>query len=304
MPDRIKAIFLLLYTGGLFGLTFPLSKLAAAAGVPPLLWAMVLSAGGAGLILPALILRGGIALPRGQMLRYTLISGAVSFALVNFVITVLVPRVGAGQVSLVAALSPVATLGLSVVFGLKGPGFLGVAGILFGLIGAGLVTLGKGGVDAVDLWSLAALGLPAILASGNIYRTLDWPKGAHPLALAFWSHSFALIPLVGLQFVLYGGVPAGQLFEGQLIWVTLVQFLAAGMTFPAYFRLQELGGPVMLSQIAYVSAAIGLGSGSLFLAEVYPPLTWIGALIIAVGIGLTILTQMRPNLRMIHRASA
>ena len=73
-----QAIGLLLYTGGLFGLSFPLGKIAAEAGVAPLIWALVVSMGAAGLLLPGLILQGRFRLPRGQMLRYTVISGLMS----------------------------------------------------------------------------------------------------------------------------------------------------------------------------------------------------------------------------------
>ena len=38
---------------------------------------------------------------------------------------------------------------------------------------------------------------------------------------------------------------------------------------PFFFRLQAVGGPVYLSQIGYVAAAVGLFSGTLFLGESY-----------------------------------
>ena len=64
--------------------------------------------------------------------------------------------------------------------------------------------------------------------------------------------------------------------------------------FPAYFALQRAGGPVLLSQIGYVAAAVGLATGTLFLGESYGALTWAGAGIIAIGIGLTVRAQMKP----------
>ncbi len=285
-----QGVLLLLYTGGLFGLNFPLGKLAAGAGVSPLVWALVVSFGAAGLLLPGLILQGRLRLPRGQMLRYTVISGLLSFALVNALVFFLIPRVGAGYAGLVFALSPVTTLALTAFAGLKIPGRLGLYGIAFGMVGAVLVALGRGGVEGTVIWSVLAFAVPVTLALGNVYRTLDWPEGAHPTALAFWSHCWAILAYVVLQVSLTGDLPMAPLREVPL--ATMVQAFAAGLMFPAYFRLQKLGGPVLLSQIGYVAAAVGLGTGTLFLGEVYGFATWAGAAVIALGIGLTVRAQL------------
>ena len=289
--DR-QAILLLLYTGGLFGLNFPLGKLAAAAGVPPLIWALVVSLGAAGLLLPGLILQRRLRLPRGQMLRYTVISGLLSFALVNTMVFFLIPRVGAGYAGLMFALSPVATLALTALAGLKVPGRLGLYGIGLGMIGAALVALSRGSLQGAAIWAMLAFGIPVALALGNVYRTLDWPEGAHPAALAFWSHLWAILAYVALQLGLIGELPLASLREVPL--ATMAQAIAAGLMFPAYFRLQKAGGPVLLSQIGYVAAAVGLGSGTLLLGEVYGPATWAGAAIIALGIALTVRAQLAP----------
>lgn len=285
-----QGVLLLLYTGGLFGLNFPLGKLAAGAGVSPLIWALVVSAGAAGLLLPGLVLQRRLQLPRGQMLRYTVISGLLSFAMVNALVFFLIPRVGAGYAGLMFALSPVVTLAVTALAGLKIPGRLGLYGIGIGMIGAAVVALGRGSIEGAAVWSLLAFGIPVALALGNVYRTLDWPEGAHPAALAFWSHFWAILAYIILQVALMGDVPFAPLREVPL--ATMAQAVAAGLMFPAYFRLQRLGGPVLLSQIGYVAAAVGLGTGTLFLGEVYGVATWAGAAIIAGGIGLTVRAQL------------
>ena len=290
-----RAIGLLLYTGALLGVNFPLGKLAAEAGMPPLMWAMVVSAGAAGLMIPALVVQKRFVVPRGQMLRYTAVSGLVTFAAVNGLVFLLIPHVGAGYAGLMFALSPVATLGVTALAGLKTPPRLGVIGIGFGLAGAVVVALtrsGTGGAEGV-IWPLLAFAIPVILALGNVYRTLDWPEGAHPAALAVWSHVFALLALAGLQVALTGDLPLHHLRDVPL--AVMGQALVAGLTFPAFFALQKAGGPVLLSQIGYVAAAVGLATGALLLGETYAPLTWAGAAVIAVGIGLTIRAQVAPR---------
>ena len=73
----------------------------------------------------------------------------------------------------------------------------------------------------------------------------------------------------------------------------LLQAVAAAATFPLFFRLQHLGGPVLLSQIGYVAASVGLVIATVLLDEQYSLATWFGALVIAVGIALTVMAQRR-----------
>ena len=73
----------------------------------------------------------------------------------------------------------------------------------------------------------------------------------------------------------------------------LSQAIVAGLTFPVFFRLQLAGGPVLLSQIGYVAAAVGLIAATVFLGERYSAATWAGAGVIAIGIAITIWAQRR-----------
>ena len=74
--------------------------------------------------------------------------------------------------------------------------------------------------------------------------------------------------------------------------LTVAQVATSTGMFALFFRLQQVGGPVYLSQIGYVSAAVGLIASTLFLGEQYHALTWVGALIIAVGIAITTKAQV------------
>jgi drug/metabolite transporter (DMT)-like permease len=75
--------------------------------------------------------------------------------------------------------------------------------------------------------------------------------------------------------------------------LALAQVAASAAMFAVFFRLQVVGGPVYLSQIGYVAAAVGLFAGTLFLGEHYRLLTWLGALVIVAGVALTTLAQKR-----------
>ena len=77
--------------------------------------------------------------------------------------------------------------------------------------------------------------------------------------------------------------------------LVLAQIASASAMFVFFFRLQAVGGPVYLSQIGYVGAAVGLISGTLVLGERYQLLTWLGAAIITIGIVMTTKAQSQKG---------
>lgn len=282
---------LLLVTGTLIGLNFPLGKVAGEAGVSPLIWASLISLGATLVLLPLLLTTRMLSLPTRRVLRYTVISAVVSFITPNLLLFTVIPHAGAGYTGLMFALSPVFTLLFASLFGLKTPGRLGRLGIVVGLAGAVLVSLTRStdpGGPGIE-WLLVALVIPVALAAGNVYRTLDWPAGVSPNVLAFWGHAFSSAVFLSLLALMRGTIPLAEIAPAA--GAAVLQLLVAGLTFPAFFRLQQKGGPVLLSQIGYVAAAVGLICATLFLGERYSPATWVGAGVIALGIAVTITAQ-------------
>ena len=288
-------IALLLLVGTFIGFNFPLGKLASEAGVPPLAWAGLVSLGVCLVVLPMLLIQGRLELPRRKAVRYVFLSALISFVIPNVLLFTVIPHVGSGFSGLMFALSPVFTLGISLVARLKVPTFLGVIGILLGLVGAAIVSFSRSQDAEVtsSVWILGALAVPLSLAFGNVYRTIDWPEGVSADNLAFWSHLAAL----GFYFLLIIAVP----YEGSMLLVfdvpvpSLLQLIVGGLTFPLFFRLQKLSGPVLLSQIGYVAAAVGLLMATVFLGETYSLITWSGASIIGMGIGVTVIAEVRKS---------
>ncbi|HVL72271.1 MAG TPA: DMT family transporter [Beijerinckiaceae bacterium] len=281
--SRAGAPLLLLGTGGLFGATFPLGKLAAEAGVPPVAWALLIAAG-ASLVLGAAALVSRRPPPRdAHSLRYYAVAGTISFVAPNVIVFAAIPRLGAGFTAVMFTLSPVLTLALSSLWGLRRPNAFGLAGLALGFVGALLIVFSRGRVDlpADPLWIGLALLVPALLAAGNVYRTVDWPPAADALSLAVGTNGFAALLLLALA-ILEGG--AGALSAlARVVPLAAAQIVASAGMFALYFRLQQVGGPVYLSQIGYVGAAVGLVSGTFLLGEAYPAATWLGGLIVACG---------------------
>jgi drug/metabolite transporter (DMT)-like permease len=202
-----------------------------------------------------------------------------------------IPHLGAGYTGIMFTLSPVITLVFSILLGVRRPNLLGISGIGVGFVGAAMVALtrGEAGQPADFFWVVVGLLIPVSLAAGNVYRTMDWPRDTGPIELAVGSHlASAGLLLVGILALL-----GGQAFAplGGIPLVVAAQVVSASTMFAFFFRLQSVGGPVYLSQIGYVAAAVGLLAGTLFLGEHYRLPTWAGAAIVTAGVFITTKAQ-------------
>lgn len=286
---------LLVVTGTLIGLNFPLGKLGGEAGVSPAMWALLISFGASVALLPVLLLRGGLQWPTPRLMRYSVISALVSFVGPNLLLFTVMPHAGAGYTGLMFALSPVFTVLFATLCRLRTPGLPGLLGIAVGLVGAVLVSVSRGADPAgpPGQWLLLAVLIPVCLAAGNVYRTLAWPPDAAPNVLAFWGQVCSSVVFVSVLMATEGRVPVAEVVPAGA--AAVVQMMVAAMTFPVVFRLQQRGGPVLFSQIGYVAAAVGLIVATIALGERYAPLTWAGAGVIALGIGITVLAQWKDG---------
>ena len=279
---------LLLAVGTLLGLNFPLGKLAQAAQVPAVLWAALISLGASSLLGAWLLLRRRPVVCDAQHLRYFVITALVSYALPNLLVLAAMAHLGSGPTAMMFTLSPLFTALLSRLAGLRAPARLVSWGIAIGFGGARLVALARGaaGRPAAWLWVGVGLLIPLLLALGNVYRSLDWPPRADGTWLAVGSHGVAALLLLALCALTgaWRGLPA----LAGVPWLAAAQVAAAVLMFPLFFRLQALGGPVLLSQIGTVGAGVGVAVGAGLLGERYPPLVWGGVALIALGIGLTV----------------
>ncbi len=294
-PVWDSAPALLMITGGLLGMIFPLGKIASTAGVSPVIWSFVISFGVAMTLVTVDAIRGGLRRPDAHRMRYFVLAGTISYCIPNIIVFAAIPHLGAGFTAIMFTLSPVITLCLSMLLKLRRPNGLGIAGIAVGFAGALVVatTRGELGQPASPVWVALGLLIPVALALGNIYRTMDWPGHAGALELAYGSHFAAAGVLLVVGFASPWGFDPSPLAAVPL--ETLAQIVSSAGMFVFFFRLQVVGGPVYLSQMGYVAAALGLVSGTLFLDEQYALLTWVGAGIIAVGVAMTTRAQSQSS---------
>jgi drug/metabolite transporter (DMT)-like permease len=290
-----EAALLLLGCGLCLGATFPLQKLAAAAGVQPASWVFVSTLGASILLTLGAVLAGRPPSTRHRV--YYLVAALVSFVVPNLIVFVVIPKIGAGLTGVMFALSPILTLTVASLVARRRPGLLGVVGIAVGLAGVLVIIAYRGdggGADASLLWVLLGLCIPVCLASGNVYRSHNWPDGADPLALASAINIVATGVLLAAVFASGEGLAGiGGVFAVPAL--IAAQVVATGANLAMFFRLQQVGGPVYLSQIGYAAAAVGLVAGTFILGESYAPATWAGAVVVVAGVALVTYAQARAQ---------
>jgi drug/metabolite transporter (DMT)-like permease len=300
---RAEPTLLLLAAGFFIGLIFPLGKLAGEAGIPPLLYAG-LSACGAGMALAIISRASGAATKlSAPVVRYAVVSGLLTFAVPFGLLVIVIPHLGSGIPSILQSLTPILTLAIVYLLRLERPHAVRAAGLAAGLVGALIILLARNagagtGVPAAALgWYLVAFVTPLALAGGNVFRTLAWPAGERALPLAMLTLAAAATILLSVFLILAAAGMAEGAAEALVRgwWVVAVQSVATGIGYAFFFRLQQVGGPVYLSQISYVNTAVGLAFAVLLFGERISGWVWLAVLLVFAGVALVNRTQPAPR---------
>ncbi|HET7717684.1 MAG TPA: DMT family transporter [Bauldia sp.] len=291
-PRRLEPVLLLLAAGFCIGLIFPLGRLAGEAGLPPLIFAGA-SAAGAAIVLGAITLAGGgrLVLER-RTLIYAAVAGQLTFAIPFGTLVAVIPHLGSGIPAILQSLAPIVTLAIVLVIGLERPNPIRTLGLATGMAGA-LIILASRNAGALDVdapfgWYLAALVTPAALAAGNVYRTTSWPEGSGALPLATLTLAAAALGLglvLLVQALAGGAAPMGPGLRAGW-WLIGLQSLATGIGYAFFFRLQQIGGPVYLSQISYVNTGVGVAFAVLLFGERLSLWIWVAVALVFAGVAL------------------
>ncbi|MCB1502657.1 MAG: DMT family transporter [Bauldia sp.] len=291
-PGRAEPVLLLFGAGFCIGLIFPLGRMAGESGIPPLIFAGS-SAIGASIVLGAITLLSGGRLPLDRRtLVYAAVAGQLTFAIPFGTLVAVIPHLGSGIPAILQSLAPIITLAIVLMIGLERPNAMRAFGLATGMAGA-LIILVSRNQGALDVaapfgWYLAALVTPVALAFGNVYRTTHWPegRGALPLAtltLAAAGVGIAMVlvaeAVIGIPVPLLSSLSAGW-------WVIALQGLATGVGYAFFFRLQQIGGPVYLSQISYVNTGVGVAFAVLLFGERLSLWIWLAVALVFAGVAI------------------
>lgn len=283
--DPARAVLLLLITGTLLGTSTNLAKVATGRGLDPLAflaWSIV----GAAMLLGFISLARGVRPPVGRRaIEYYVVAALVTVAASNLIFFAAVPRVGASFVALAIAFPPLLTYLGALCLRMERLSAIRAAGVGLALAGAALLAVLKLRTpDAASAWIALTLVGPVLLAIGNLYRTLRWPPGASPEALAP-----GMVVTAALMLLAAGAIPGLTLrlpLDPAALGLTVVQAAVFAGQFLGLFALQRAGGPVLLSLLGAVGALVGVPVAIGLLGEAPPPGLVPAAILIAAGIAL------------------
>ncbi|WP_171946475.1 DMT family transporter [Hyphomicrobium sp. CS1GBMeth3] len=283
---------MLFASGACIGLIFPFGKIAVDLGLSPLVYAGTSAAGASAVLAVVCRILGKPIVLDASTLVYAAIAGPLTFAIPFATMLLVIPHLGSAIPAILQSLTPILTLGLVAALGVERPNLLRVAGLLIGLAGTMVILIERNSDSAQNQahlgWYLLALVTPATLAVGNIFRTTHWPAGHGPLPLAMLTLAGAAVGVALLASVLplLGFAPSLALPSTVGFALVALQSLAIGIGYAFYFRLQQVGGPVYLSQISYVNTSVGVAFAVLFFSERLSLHVWIAVGLILAGVAL------------------
>ncbi len=287
---HLREAALVVLLGTVWGLNFSLVKFASQSGIPYTLLALLVILGNLALFYGlARVQAGGVALGR-RFWRFYAGCGLLGYLVPFFLGLYAAPRIGAGPLAVVVALTPILTLALA---GLSGDdrltrrkaagvalGFLAVlplmqreAAALLGLFGLGL---------------LAGLGVALIYALYHVYISRFWPAALSSAQVAF-GESLAgaalIVPIHAAAFEA-AAVPTSL----ATYWIVGALILFAGIEVLLYYTLVRRGGPVFVSQAGYLAVIAGVAWGMLLFGEAGTPALFLSVVLM---VGALVLVQPR-----------
>ncbi|MGO3046345.1 DMT family transporter [Psychrobacter celer] len=290
-------VLCLLAGGALIGVSTNVAKYAGVVGLTPLAFLFWSIAGAALILLVVAVLRHELPPLSKRSFEYYVIAALVSVAGSNLLLFSAIPHVGAGFVALIVSLPPLLTYLAALTLRMERFDISRAFGVGAALLGAGVLAAHKfSAPDTSMFWVFIALCGPVLLAAGNIYRTLRWPTGASPNALAP-----GMLLAAALLLLLCAALPGFSVALPHTGWlpiavIVLQAWLFAGQ-FLLLFLLQKTGGPVLLSLLGAVGAVVGVPIAIFLQKETPPEGLFLGASLIAVGVVLVTWGGVRVTAR-------
>ncbi|RDZ26622.1 DMT family transporter [Lysobacter silvisoli] len=267
MSPTARRLALTLIAGSLVGAIFVIGKLLLGRGLSPLIVSLIQTGGASAVLLSVLAARGQRLSLTAADRRFYLVAGLIAVAgsalLGNWVLA----RIPAGIYTVVVTLSPMFTSLFNALAERRWPSATALAGTALGLAGVLLVLVPRArSVEAEQALALGvAVGVPVLLAIGNVYRSRHWPSGlSAPMSTAgtMLVQTLAVLPLLAVSGQSASAAELGAAWP--LLLAMVLVTLAANVAAAA---LQRIADSVAYSQIGYVIALTGVVWGAVLFGE-------------------------------------
>ena len=290
------AVALLFLTGVLYGLSYSLTGVGIANGIPFTSFVLLMGMGSAAV---ALLLALGHGRPpplsRSHVSSYAVagISGyGVPYLTVGYVSGEGVP---AGIISMLVVLAPILTYMGAIAFRLEQVWWPRVLGFAAGIIGVALLVVPETSLPSRDLvpWILLALLLPVGYATTSLATALLRPPETDSLHFAFGFFFFGSLPIVAAA----AATDGWWWFEGRMDagdWALITAIFVQTLGIYLFVELIRFLGPVFFSTVNFIVALAGIGWGILFFGESHSHWVWLALACLMVGVFFVILRRREP----------
>jgi len=270
-------IVLLGLCGFLFAGRIMMSKVALSTGLQPFQLGVFANWGAGLCLLPVLAsTRQRIPMAPEHLALYAVL-GIVSFAVPTVLSYFIVEQVGPAYTSIVYCLSPLLTMTFAAGFGMERMFLRRFVGIVFGFLG--MVALVQQQILQIDvgqpIWVAVGLVIPLCAASGNIIRSAWWPKGTSALAFSCGA-SLSSGVMVALLAPVFEEPLTWRFADPGILSGILALSVISALSQVMNFRLQQIAGPVVFSQIGYWGTGFGVILAAILFGDVLTALSLAG----------------------------
>lgn len=290
----LLGVLALLAMGTVWGLGFALAKVAGQNGAHPvglIIWETI---GSGSLLLLICAMLGRFPRRQWSYLRNYLINGLLGFTIPGPILFWAAPHLPVAVLTLMIPMTPLLTYVLVLLARAERFDPLRAAGVVAGFVGVALIVLPEGSLPEQGQvgWVLLALGAASFYAIQNLYIALHSPPDADVL-----TQTTGMLLLGGIA-----ALPLAAALDGFLwpTWPMTVAVQAASvmllinavMMFLFVWVVRTIG-PVFASLTANVITLAGALWGWVIFQEM--PSRWIWAAIIAMAIGVALVTLRRAT---------
>jgi len=289
-----RAWTLLLFGGGIWGITFSLAKLATEGGAHPFgitLWQGFL--GGLLLLGVNFVRRRRLAMGH-RFLVFYLVCGLLGTAIPSTLFFYAAQHIPAGVLSICLAAMPILTFAAALMLRLDTFALARVLGVGLGLLSVVLLVGPESSLPdpGASPWVVVALLAAACYAAENIYIALKLPSGSDAgmiLCGMLLMAGALMVPVVLASNTFTPlALPLGVV-ELSVVGMALINVISYGV----FVYLVSSAGPVFASQMAYVVTLSGVVWGIILFSEQHTP--WVWSALVAMLAGLMLVKPRQMN---------
>jgi drug/metabolite transporter (DMT)-like permease len=292
----IANIVMLVGAGVSYGLIFPVNRMAAEAGWPPVSFAFFQALVAFAVIAAYVLARGGQLVPSTRHAVAFLVLGALAIGLPVGLLAKAASHVPASTLTLILALSPVFTLAFATLLRLEAFRARTLLAVFLGLCGVALIAWpGSKGLEAgATGWFLLALLAPVMFAACNVAASILRPPATTTATMASGMLGGAAIVAAPVALLADPALLPPSLWGAALLPL-LIAAAVNIVFFLLYFEIVRRAGPTFMSTFNYVAIVAGIAWSMLLFREHPPAVFWIALLLMLASVFVAVSRRPPPQ---------